>query len=168
MGRLFDAAASLIGVRQVINYEAQAAIELEAITDASVENAYPFDIRTRDSDTQVDCLDKASCFIIDPSQIFFGIIQDLHSHVPLETIAARFQNSIAEIVLATSLAIRNSSSLSDIALSGGVWQNVKLLSRVLRILKKANFQVYLHSKVPCNDGGLALGQAAIVANQLGV
>ncbi len=168
MGRLFDAAASLIGVRHVINYEAQAAIELEAIADASVENAYPFEIRTVDSDSQVNRSDQASCFIIDPSQIFLRIIQDLHSHVPLEIIAARFQNSIAEIVLSSSLAIRSSSSLSEIALSGGVWQNIKLLSRVLRILKKAQFQVYLHSKVPCNDGGLALGQAAIVANRLGV
>jgi hydrogenase maturation protein HypF len=166
MGRLFDAAASLIGLRHVVNYEAQAAIELEAIADISIEDAYPFEITTKYTEHHQSSPGSESIFIIDPSPIFLGIIQDIRSNIPKEYIAARFQNSIAEMVLETSLAIRDITSIFEIALSGGVWQNIKLLSKTLNILQKENFKVYLHSKVPCNDGGLALGQAVIVAQRL--
>lgn len=161
MGRLFDAAASLIGIRQVINYEAQAAIEMESIVDPSIETAYPFEIHSTEKLWSQDNSKMQVDFILDPTPILIGMIHDLRSGIPTETIAACFQNSIAEMVLSTLMAIRKSTSISEVALSGGVWQNVKLLSRTLDLLYREHFHVYLHSKVPCNDGGLALGQAAI-------
>jgi hydrogenase maturation protein HypF len=163
MGRLFDAAASLIGVRQVINYEAQAAIELEAIADPSVESAYPFEIQLGEIEKSLEDIDTKTDIIINPSLILAGIIHDLRSKTPIETIAAKFQNSIANMVVTTLVTMRNSTSISEVALSGGVWQNVKLLSKTLDLLQKEQFQIYLHTKVPCNDGGIALGQAAVAS-----
>jgi hydrogenase maturation protein HypF len=166
MGRLFDTAASLLGLRQVINYEAQAAIELETIADISIEDAYPFDIYPSGNKPSYPDSEMDLDLILDPAPLLGGIINDLTRNVPIEIIAARFQNSIAEMVSETVMTIRNATSISEIALSGGVWQNVKLLSKTLQLLEKEHFQVLVHSKVPCNDGGIALGQAALASYQV--
>lgn len=166
MGRLFDAAASLIGIRQVINYEAQAAIELESIADPSIDSAYPFEVQQSRVESNQKDTDQRAELILDPSLILGGIIHDIRSRIPVETMAAKFQNSIAEMVLFTLLTMRKNTSISEIALSGGVWQNVKLLSKTLDLLQKEHFQVYLHAKVPCNDGGISLGQAAVATYRI--
>ncbi len=151
MGRLFDAVAALIGVRQQVNYEAQAAIELEALVDPDCREHYPFQI---DQDT------------IDPAPVFRAVVDDLHKRVPAPTMAARFHNAVAQMVLEGSLLLRQQYHISQVVLSGGVWQNMVLLKRALELLQKADFFVYTHTKVPANDGGLALGQAVIAHHSL--
>jgi hydrogenase maturation protein HypF len=150
MGRSFDAAAALIGVRQTVNYEAQAAIELEALVDPDESNHYPLsEIQTQS---------------ISPAPIFSGIINDLKAGVPSSTIAARFHNSIAHMVNRTCLTMRSEYNINQVVLSGGVWQNMSLLKKSLSLLSSEGFSVLVHEKIPTNDGGLALGQAIVAAH----
>ena len=153
MGRLFDAVAALAGVRQTVNYEAQAAMELEALVDPDEINGYPFAI---DSDSQ-----NGYSQLIDPTPLITAVLHDLRAHTPLPTIAARFHNGVAHMVLDVCQQLRQQTNINEVALSGGVWQNVTLLRQTVSLLQKENFTIYLHTKVPPNDGGLALGQAAI-------
>jgi hydrogenase maturation protein HypF len=153
MGRLFDAVASLTGVRHQINYEAQAAIEFEALVDPSEKSRYPFVIIPGNNQPG----------LIDFAPVLEGIILDILSHTPTQIISARFHNTIAEIVLETSKYIRNQIGINKVVLSGGVWQNMTLLSQSLELLKTDRFEVYTHRQVPTNDGGIALGQAAVAA-----
>jgi hydrogenase maturation protein HypF len=151
MGRLFDAVSALVGVRPVVNYEAQAAIELEALVDPIEDGIYSWAIED----------DK-----IDASPLISGVVADLRLKVPVQTIAARFHNSVAQLVSDICLLMKKTHGLADVALSGGVWQNVYLLKRTTSMLQKHGFQVYLHRQVPANDGGLALGQAVIISYKL--
>ena len=151
MGRLFDAAAALVGVRQSVNYEAQAAIELEALIDEQEKGSYPFDIQNE---------------IFDPAPLFQSIIADLRKQVPLSSIAARFHNSIVQMVVKICQKIQKETGCATIALSGGVWQNRFLLIRTEQQLKAAGFNVMLHAQVPTNDGGISLGQALIAGRTM--
>ncbi|MBK8984651.1 MAG: carbamoyltransferase HypF [Chloroflexi bacterium] len=150
MGRLFDAVAALIGVRHTVNYEAQAAIELEALVDPSETSAYKFTIHN-------------SQFTIDPAPLIHAILADLGQHTPVGKIAARFHNGVAQMTLDVCHNLRTRYNLNEVALSGGVWQNVTLLQKTVPLLQQADFTVLLHSQVPPNDGGLALGQTAVAA-----
>ncbi len=152
MGRLFDAAAALVGVRHTVNYEAQAAIELESLVDPAETGYYPFTL-------------QHSLFIIDPASLINAILADLRHRTPIPTIAARFHNSVAQMTLAVCRELRTRYSLNEVALSGGVWQNVTLLAQTIQLLQADGFTVLLHSKVPPNDGGLALGQTAVAFAQ---
>jgi hydrogenase maturation protein HypF len=151
MGRLFDAVSSLAGVRQVVNYEAQAAIELEALVDPDEENHYPF------------ALGKDE---IDPAPVIRAIVTDMGAGLPVGRIAARFHNGVALMVAHVCNQLRDQHGVSEVVLSGGVWQNMILLTLTERLLRESDFTVYIHRKVPTNDGGLALGQAAVAANNL--
>lgn len=153
MGRLFDAVASLAGVRHQINYEAQAAIELEALVDPLENKSYPFRIESEHNDPG----------FIDPAPILAAVCTDILSHTPVHIIAARFHNTIADIVCQTSCIIRSKTGINQVILSGGVWQNITLLTKSLDLLKKDRFIVYTHRQVPTNDGGIALGQVAVGA-----
>jgi hydrogenase maturation protein HypF len=153
MGRLFDAAAALAGVRQKVNYEAQAAIEFESLADPDEAGIYPFDF----ADGQVNA-----------SPAIQALIADVLTGQPVPKISARFHNGLAEMVRDVCASIRVETGTSRVALSGGVWQNVTLLMKTIPLLQKTGFQVYIHHKVPANDGGLALGQAAIAAWKLKV
>jgi len=151
MGRLFDAAAALAGVRQTVNYEGQAAIELEALADPAEAGAYPFEL---DQDqVQVRAAIQA-------------LIDDVRAGVPASRISARFHNGLAACVQDICLQIRSETGIDQVALSGGVWQNITLLGRTLSLLKRHGFRVYLHREVPANDGGLSLGQAVIAAARM--
>jgi hydrogenase maturation protein HypF len=156
-GRLFDAVAALIDVRQVITYEAQAAIELEAICDEEEAGRYPFDIGSSGGEP----------IILDPAPMLAAIVRDLRAGVRREAIAAKVHNTIAACIAEVSILIRAQTGLTIVALSGGVFQNVFLLKRVRAQLQAAGFRVLVHRAVPPNDGGLALGQAAIGACMLG-
>lgn len=149
LGRFFDAVASILNVRHVVHYEGQAAIELEALADRNETGAYPIVI-----DAQAE---------IDIAPLIRSIVADIRSArgVPLPIVAARFHNSIALIVREVCLSIRQHYDLNEVALSGGVFQNMTLLKRTLALLRAENFKIYTHRLVPPNDGGLALGQAAI-------
>ncbi len=147
MGRLFDAVSSLIGIRQLTSYEGQAAVELEAIADPDESAAYSFE------------LSRAG--IIDPAPLFQELIRDLRRGIPQARISARFHNGVAAMVLRVCQHIRQETGIDRVALSGGVWQNITLLTNTYQLLLQENFQVFIHQKVPANDGGIALGQVAI-------
>lgn len=149
MGRLFDAVASLLGLRHTISYEGQAAIELEAIADQAQAGTYRFDLSDR---TPIE---------IDAAPVLQAILTDMASGLPVATISAKFHQAVADVMLELSLRVRAQTGLSDIALSGGVFQNMTLLQRAVKALQANQFTVLTHRLVPPNDGGLALGQAAI-------
>lgn len=148
MGRLFDAASALISVRQVVNYEGQAAIELEALADPDENGSYPFDIQDG---------------ILDPAPLWEAMLADWRAGESAGTISARFHNAIADALLTICREIRSNAGTSTVALSGGVWQNRLLLHKTLERLRADRFTVLYHHRVPANDGGLALGQALIAA-----
>lgn len=148
MGRLFDAASALMGIRQKVNYEGQAAIEMEAIVDPDETGIYPF-ILSED--------------IIDPVPLWEAIIADLQSGKPKSIMAARFHNSIINISLEICKTIRNQTGEETVALSGGVWQNKVLLVKTFQKLQEDNFSVLWHHRVPSNDGGIAFGQTCIAS-----
>ena len=154
MGRLFDAIAALIGVRQAITYEGQAAIELEARCDEAEKGRYPWTIGTAD---------EGDALVLDPTPMLRAIVDDLRAGLRPETISARAHNALAGLIVEVSTHLRNQSGLTTVALSGGVFQNVALLRRTLTGLRAAGFRALTHQAVPPNDGGLALGQAAVGA-----
>jgi hydrogenase maturation protein HypF len=150
-GRLFDAAAALLGVRDSINYEGQAAIELEQLADPLEAGCYPAAVATDDDGTRR----------IHGTDLIRAIADDLAAGVDGALIAARFHNGVAAAIVAMCHAISEASGLTTVALSGGVFQNQWLTARVNDGLQAAGFVVLTHSRVPCNDGGISLGQAVI-------
>jgi hydrogenase maturation protein HypF len=151
MGRLFDAVAALLGVRQAVNYEAQAAIELEFLVDQSEINVYPFEVHEQ---------------VLDPAPMLAAILNDLRAGAPVPVIAARFHNTIADLMQRICIQIRSETNIDEVALSGGVWQNMTLLSKTVSKLYEHGFIAYLHHQVPANDGGISLGQAAVALHKL--
>jgi hydrogenase maturation protein HypF len=151
MGRFFDAAASLIGVRHTANYEAQAAIELESLADLSEKGSYQFTIEDG---------------IINSNLLWKSIITQLRDHIPASILSARFHNSIVELVITICQQIRSETGNNTTALSGGVWQNQYLLQRTIQKLEENGFVVLQHSQYPTNDGGISLGQAMILAHSI--
>jgi len=152
MGRFFDAASSLLGIRNEIRYEGQAAIELEYIACSEDCGSYAFEFKN-----------IQNCFTICIDEIIKGIVTDIYNNVPVDKISAKFHETIANIVLQGCNKIRSSTGLEKVVLSGGVFQNMLLLKKSISKLEAAGFKVYIHSKVPSNDGGIALGQAVIAA-----
>jgi hydrogenase maturation protein HypF len=150
MGRLFDAVASIIGVRQEVNYEGQAAIELEALADADEKGVYHFAIEQDN---------------ILPNAVIQSVVNDFRARVPTPIIAARFHNGVAAMTGDVCLRLRQRYAINQVALSGGVFQNVTLLGKTLKLLRGAGFEVLTHHLVPPNDGGVALGQAVIASHQ---
>jgi hydrogenase maturation protein HypF len=151
MGRLFDAVAALLGIRSEVNYEAQAAIELEAVVAGDEESAYPFLVKEG---------------LVDAVPAIRAIVADLRTGLEVGRIAARFHNGLAVMIGDVCQRIEDGYGISQVALSGGVWQNMTLLSKTVLMLRDQGFTVLHHRKVPANDGGLALGQAAIATQRL--
>ena len=151
MGRLFDAVAALANVRQKVNYEGQAAIEFESLTDSAEAESYSFGLNQ--DQVQVRGVIQA-------------LIKDVMAGIPTSKISARFHNGLAEGVRLIVQKMSQDSGIREVALSGGVWQNITLLGRTLSLLENDGFEVYIHREVPTNDGGLSLGQAMIAAGRL--
>jgi len=151
MGRLFDAVAALMGLRNAVNYEGQAAIELEMIASKNATRNYEFEI--------------AENGVIKAEKIIGKAVEDLLNAVPPSQISARFHLAVVDLIAKIALQTRSERNLNRVALSGGVFQNMFLLERVCRKLARQGFEVLTHRRVPANDGGIALGQAA-VANAL--
>ncbi len=143
MGRLFDGVSALIGVRGEIDYEGQAAVELEMIAEGNGK-AFPFDIT------------EGPPFIIRLGKLFEAIIED---DEPPQIIAGRFHITVAEMIKKVCELIRGMTGIKDVVLTGGVFQNRLLLRLTKNILKESGFEVITHRKVPPNDGGISLGQA---------
>ncbi len=148
-GRLFDAVASIVGVRDEVNFEAQAAIELEAGALPGVEASYPFEISSGDP------------WQIDLRPMIESIVRDVLAAKPTGWISAAFHNTVAAIMVEVCLRLRSAERINRVCLSGGTFQNVYLVERALASLRAHGFEVFLHSKVPPNDGGISLGQAVI-------
>ena len=152
-GRLFDAVSSIIGVRQDVTFEGQAAITLEMIAEPDVTDVYPF------------LIEECEPAQVDLRPMIYRIVNDVRSSEPIGSIAARFHNTVARVILNVSLRIRETEGLNRICLSGGTFQNQLLLARALTQLREHRFEVFLHSSVPANDGGISLGQA-VIANEI--
>ena len=150
-GRLFDAVAAIIGLRTTVNFEAQAAIELETIAERGNTARYPFEI------------ERGPLWQIDFRPMIARIAREAAEGAPRPAISARFHNTLADAIVETCRRIRSETRLARVCLSGGTFQNMRLLALAVAGLRGAGFEVYLHAKVPPNDGGIALGQAAIAA-----
>jgi len=150
MGRLFDAVSSLIGVRHLVNYEGQAAIELEAIAADGIDDYYPFAYKT-----------QGNVLIPDPTPLLLDVLKDYKNKVPVSEISAKFHRSISEMVLMVVKSVRNLHHTNIVALSGGVWQNDYLFKLTYKKLIENGFEVLHHRHVPTNDGGISFGQAVI-------
>jgi hydrogenase maturation protein HypF len=151
-GRLFDAVAAILGVRDAVNYEGQAAIELEQLADPAEGGAYRAGI------------DAEGPFRASGTDLVRAVVEDLLAGVSTRAIAARFHGGVAGVIAEAADRIREATGLETVALSGGVFQNVLLLDRVVPTLESRGFRVLTHSRVPPNDGGISLGQAAIAGS----
>jgi hydrogenase maturation protein HypF len=155
-GRLFDAVAALVGIRHEVNYEAQAAIELEmAIRESPDTASYPFELLGSDDG-----------WIISTRPLFEAVIRDLVSGTDLGIISSRFHNGLVEAFTKLGELIRGRTGLNRVCLSGGTFNNIYFAENLTRSLQEKDFQVFRHSKVPCGDGGLSLGQAAVASHRL--
>jgi hydrogenase maturation protein HypF len=154
MGRLFDAVASLAGVRHRARFEAQAAMELEALAEGRAGAPYPVEIT------------GGAPLVLEPGPVIRGVVDDLAEGAPPARIAARFHATVAEAVVRVSERIRASTGLDRVVLTGGVFQNAILLGATRRGLDAGGFEVFSHHLVPPNDGGIALGQAAVAHARL--
>ncbi len=153
LGRLFDAVAALLGLRDEVLYEGQAAIELEMRAEPD-ECAYPF------------AIGAGRPAILDVASMIQAIVEELRRGVPVARIAGRFHRTVAELLAAACLHVREQTGLTSVALSGGSFQNRTLLEQLVARLSELEFQVYLNRRVPPNDGGLSFGQLAVAAARI--
>ncbi|MCL0104684.1 carbamoyltransferase HypF [Dehalococcoidia bacterium] len=154
LGRLFDGVAALAGVRDEITYEAQAAIEMEMLAPKEVQNfgGYPFSITAHQG-----------MRVVKLGELLAAVIDDIKKGVPVPLISARFHKTISEMIVGMCRLFARERGLSQVALSGGVFQNRLLVRLATSALRAEGFTVLTHSLVPANDGGISLGQA-VVAN----
>jgi hydrogenase maturation protein HypF len=160
-GRLFDAVASIIGLHQVVSFEGQAAMALEAIAGSATE-AYDFRIGSAVDDP----IDTQQPRQVDMRPMVRQIVDDLQRGQPASAIAARFHNTLVEVARTLCSQIRQHNGLNRVCLSGGCFQNLRLLTGCVRALRHSGFEVFCPRQVPANDGGIALGQAAIACEIL--
>ena len=149
-GRLFDAVAGLIDLKDEVNFEGQAAIELESICRPKYNSHYSYSIQERNSK-----------WIINIDEMFQQIINEIMNNENNEKIATKLHNTIAEYTLSMCVKIRKKYKINHVALSGGVFQNSFLLNRTIKILRKEGFSVFTHKYMPPNDACISLGQAVI-------
>ncbi len=156
-GRLFDAVSALAGVRGQVDYEAQAAIELEMLAPDDVAHfePYPFAISGDEKPA-----------VVKLKELISAVVKDVRNGVKPGLISARFHLTVARIILETCCLISRQSGRKTVALSGGVFQNRLLFHLAIDALEREGFQVLSHRVVPCNDGGISLGQAAIANQQI--
>ncbi|WP_244155459.1 carbamoyltransferase HypF [Desulfatiglans anilini] len=154
-GRFFDAAAALIGLRRSVTYEGQAAFELEMCQSRTKTKGYPW---------RVSPLDDGS-WLLEAGPIITALVEDLAAGKPAGIMSRRFHLALIEMLSEVCRGIREQTGLSVVALSGGVFQNATLLEGLTGLLERGGFTVLSHRLVPCNDGGLSLGQAVCVALQ---
>lgn len=152
MGRLFDAVASILGVRHVVDYEAEAAIELEALARPVLDPvAYAFGLESS----------TAGPVRADPGPVLVGILDDVRRGTPSAVVAARFHATVAELVRELAELERGRTGLSTVALAGGVFQNTLLLTTTIRRLEERDFTVLRARLLPPHDGGIAFGQLLV-------
>jgi hydrogenase maturation protein HypF len=174
-GRLFDAVASLIGLRQKVRFEGQAAMDLEFALERDESDATyhvaltdPAALPTQDGEMLTPCPLHRKCralqavparAVIDWGPMVLEILADLEANVPAWEISAKFHNTLGETVVAVARRVGD----RRVVLTGGCFQNRYLLERTVNGLRSAGFSPYWHQRVPPNDGGIALGQAIAAA-----
>ena len=151
-GRLFDAVSSLVGIRDVISYEGEAAIELEKLAAADCDGTYAFRIGKDGGE-----------LVIKFQPMIKSILSDLKNKKPVSIISRKFHNTFAQAIKEVCLLLRKRTKLNDVVLSGGVFLNKVLLREAKKRLRKEHFSVHTHSKTSCADRSLSLGQAVIAA-----
>jgi hydrogenase maturation protein HypF len=162
-GRLFDGIAALIGLRQHVSFEGQAAILLEHIADTTTRTAYPLDIRHLPRPDAPDASTTHGPLIeVDWRPLVAAILDDLQQGTLQAIMAAKFHNALVESMLRVAQSIGE----PRIALSGGCFQNRLLTERAIQRLGNAGFKLLLHRQVPPNDGGISLGQVVVAAAKL--
>jgi hydrogenase maturation protein HypF len=163
MGRLFDAISALLGIRGEIDYEGQAAVELEMM-------AHSYVIARRASDEAISrgkesypyfIVEDEGIRIVRLRDLLSATMEDLHQGISQGRMSVKFHNTIARMINEMCHLIADETGLSQVAISGGVFQNRLLLRKTVRLLESSGFQVFTHRQVPCNDGGISLGQAVI-------
>jgi len=154
VGRLFDSVSALLGICDYASYEGQPAIELEAFADEDCAEAYEWRIEEKDN------------LVVDSSVIIHQVVEDIQEGVPREMISARFHNAIAEVTAEVCRKIANKTGLRKVVLSGGVFQNMLISNKLQQLLTRSGLEVFQHSEVPPNDGGVSLGQAVVARNLL--
>ena len=152
-GRLFDAVASIVGIRQVMTFEGQASMELEWAVDPAIVEAYPWELRTPDGEDAMGSF-QAPSLLVDWRPSVSAVLDDVAAGVPLGTIAGRWHSTMADMIV----AVARSAGRTRVVLSGGCFQNAVLCERTDWHLRAGGFQPYWHQRVPPNDGGIALGQ----------
>jgi hydrogenase maturation protein HypF len=151
LGRLFDGVAAIIGIRQQVNFEGQAAMELEMLAADVADSIYDFEWVSGDG------------IKILPAPIIRGVVRDVQNGLSAAEISAKFHKTIVALFGEVCTAVRNESELNRVVLSGGCFQNSILLAGLIQKLESLNFQVFAHRQVPTNDGGISLGQAVAAA-----
>jgi hydrogenase maturation protein HypF len=163
MGRLFDAVSALLGIRGEIDYEGQAAVELEMAAHSSViarrasgeaisdvGESYPYRI-----------VEDDGIRIVRLRDLFTAVVEDLHQDISKGRISVKFHNTVAQMINEMCHLIADETGISQVALSGGVFQNRLLLRKAVSLLESSGLRVFTHRQVPCNDGDVSLGQAVI-------
>jgi hydrogenase maturation protein HypF len=156
VGRLFDAVAALCGICAEVSYEGQAAIELEAVCDRGERRSYAFPV--------VD--DGGERLVMDARPTVAEVIDDLDAHAGIPQVAARFHNGLAKATAHACMLAATRAGVENVVLSGGVFQNRRLLELVFDLLDEAGLRVRLPERLPPNDGAIAYGQLAVAAARL--
>jgi hydrogenase maturation protein HypF len=170
IGRLFDAISALLGIRGEIDYEGQAAVELEMAALASYGKEPSSVIARSVSDEAISAnnesypfhiIEDAEIRIVHLKDLLSAVIEDLHQGIPKGRISVKFHNTVARMINEMCHLIADETGITQVALSGGVFQNRLLLMKAVTLLESSGFQVFTHRQVPCNDGGISLGQVVI-------
>jgi hydrogenase maturation protein HypF len=156
MGRLFDGVAALCGVRPFVHYEGQAAIEFEAAcTEPGQVDPYPLPV-----------VSGADGFVLDPRPLIATVLGDLGADVAVGVIASRFHAAVAEATVLACARACEAAGVDTVVLSGGVFQNRRLLEGCLAGLNAHRLRVLIPELLPAGDGGIAFGQVAVAAARL--
>jgi len=151
LGRLFDGVAAICGIRGRVNFEGQAAMELEMMAAESADSIYAYEWISD------------GAYRIPPAPVIRGVVTDVLNRVPVAQIAARFHRTLIHLFADLCEAVRKDHGLNRVVLSGGCFQNATLLTGLQKRLGANKFEVFTHRQVPANDGGISLGQAVVAA-----
>jgi hydrogenase maturation protein HypF len=155
-GRLFDAASALLGICEYASYEAEGPVKLESMCADRVKGSYGFKISK-----------GKDCCIIDTKGILQGMLKDIKKGKDKGTIATKFHNSMSKVIVRTVKKLSERFNITDIALSGGVFQNRFLTERTMQALERSGFRVFINRSAPAGDLNIALGQYYVFSNSCG-
>jgi hydrogenase maturation protein HypF len=151
MGRLFDGVAAIIGIRNRVNFEGQAAMELEMLAAGDVDSIYDLEWQ---AGNHIQVL---------PAPIIRGVVHDVQKGLSISEIGIKFHKTLIALFSEICLTVRRDYDLNRVVLSGGCFQNSILLNGMIHKLVSSDFEVFAHQRVPTNDGGISLGQAMVAA-----